>query len=50
MLLFDDIAAEYRDFAAYADGDSATFAGWAFDTGSYMAKSAGSCCGVCVVL
>ncbi|UDY22269.1 DUF2332 domain-containing protein [Nocardioides sp. Kera G14] len=29
MLLFDDIAAEYRDFASYADGDSPTFADWA---------------------
>lgn len=29
MLLFDDVAAEYRDFAAYAEGDSPTFATWA---------------------
>lgn len=29
MLLFDDIAAEYDDFAAYAQGDSATFTTWA---------------------
>lgn len=29
MLLFDDIAAEYENFAAYADGDSPTFAAWA---------------------
>lgn len=29
MLLFDDIAAEFRDFASYADGDSPTFADWA---------------------
>ncbi|GAA1962714.1 hypothetical protein GCM10009798_23090 [Nocardioides panacihumi] len=29
MLLFDDIAAEYVDFAAYAEGDSPTFADWA---------------------
>ena len=28
MLLFDDIAAEYRDFARYAEGDSPTFASW----------------------
>jgi len=28
VLLFDDIAAEYRDFAAYAEGDSPTFAAW----------------------
>ncbi|MFT4265028.1 MAG: DUF2332 domain-containing protein [Nocardioides sp.] len=28
MLLFDDIAAEYRDFARYAEGDSPTFADW----------------------
>jgi hypothetical protein len=29
VLLFDDIAAEYRDFAAYAEGDSPCFADWA---------------------
>lgn len=29
MLLFDDTVAEYRDFAAYAEGDSPTFAAWA---------------------
>jgi hypothetical protein len=28
VLLFDDIAAEYRDFAAYAAGDSDTFDDW----------------------
>ena len=28
MLLYDDIAAEYRDFAAYAAGDSETFRDW----------------------
>jgi hypothetical protein len=28
VLLFSDIAAEYEDFAAYAEGDSPTFAAW----------------------
>jgi hypothetical protein len=28
VLLYDDIAAEYRDFAAYAAGDSETFRDW----------------------
>jgi len=29
VLLFDDVAAQYRDFAAYAAGDSPTFESWA---------------------
>jgi hypothetical protein len=29
VLLFDDIAAEYRDFASYAEGDSPSLAAWA---------------------